>query len=625
MVQNSRTKQKLPELLPHFRGDHVDLTDPALFTEGSLSKSIKNTYVHYTSLKNSHLDYEMRSFLQDLAINKHVKANAFRQVLVLFEASFAAFMNEAHPDCTTIISIPHDELMSEYIGYCKANNLATTVNHTSLNRRNEHVRTTIRAPRLTMLDKYYSYVVSTYPDMVPESRDVLNVADRSDDFTIPSCPIQKISFEGIKQNWLRDVAKAFCNFRVRNKATNTIRGDIQFFNKFSDFIDGPCCHKEVDSLEAIDRSVSEDFIAYLRMKGLQQSTMNILLGKLKTVQNTCLLKGMPISGRPLVLSEDYGKRIAHDPDPFSPSELDQIRSHISSLPTEYYRIAIICIELGPRINDICSATILDENGHPSLREINGYTTFRFYMHKTRTWVTVSMESTSIAKAALSDAIDDSLKKYGSEAKYIFSASKNAPIKSRNVIRAINEMASKYDLKTDDGRPLRIKTHAFRRTVATNLIDQGADPNLVAASLGQSSTGNLKHYAKVHDSKMREVMQPIVKQNEELIKHMGDDQISDILDTPSDDEKGIPVPAGICAKPLASGLCDHANACLTCPMLVPSVRSLPVLERQLGDAKYQIVYAKLAGHTRLVQQLEELIANIEHIINVIGEKREEHVN
>lgn len=615
----------MPELLPQFRGDHIDLTDTAFFAAESLSKSIKNTYVHYTSLKNGYLDLEMRSFLQDLVINKHMKANALRQVLVLFEASFAAFMNGAHPDCATIISIPNNELLAEYTDYCKANNLATTACHTSLNRSNERVRTKTRAPRFTMLDKYYAYVISTYPDMVLESSDVLNVGDRSDGFTIPSCPIRKISFEGITQSWLRDVAKEFCNFRARNRSANTLRSDIQFFNKFSDFIDGPFCHKKVDSIETIDRRVSSDFMAYLRMQGLQQSTINILLGKFKTVQKICLLKGMPISGRPLVLPEDYGKQVVHDPDPFSPSELDQIRSHISSLSKEHCRIAIICIELGPRINDICSATILDENGNPCLREINGYATFRFYMHKTRKWVTVSMESTSIAKTALSDAINDSQKKYGPGAKYIFSASKSDPIKSRNFIRAINEMASKYDLRTDDGRPLRIKTHAFRRTVATNLIDQGADPNLVAASLGQSSTGDLKHYVKVHDSTMRKAMQPIVEQNEELIKHMGDDQISRILDTPSDDEKGILVPAGICVKPLASGLCDHANACLTCPMLIPSVRALPVLEKQLGDAKYQIVYAKLSGHTRLVQQLEELITNIEHVINAIEEKRDDHVN
>ena len=49
-----------------------------------------------------------------------------------------------------------------------------------------------------------------------------------------------------------------------------------------------------------------------------------------------------------------------------------------------------------------------------------------------------------------------------------------------------------------GKPLRVKTHTFRGTVATNYINIGIDPNVTRMMIGQASLRSLKFYVEASE-------------------------------------------------------------------------------------------------------------------------------
>ena len=124
------------------------------------------------------------------------------------------------------------------------------------------------------------------------------------------------------------------------------------------------------------------------------------------------------------------------------------------------------------------------------------------------------------------------------------------------------------LHDESGQPVTVTGHQFRHTLGTRLINSGVPQHVVQKLLGHASPHMTSHYAKIHDTTIREAFdryqaqrvnitgQPIgydpgsPAASAEWVKH----NLNRVRDS---------LPNGYCGRP-AQQDCPHPNACLTCP-------------------------------------------------------------
>ena len=77
-----------------------------------------------------------------------------------------------------------------------------------------------------------------------------------------------------------------------------------------------------------------------------------------------------------------------------------------------------------------------------------------------------------------------------------------------------------------------------------------------------------------------------------------------------------LPNGYCGLPMTQK-CQHANACLTCPMFITTADFLPQHRTQHQQTLQIITTAEARGQTRLAEMNQQVAANLEKIINALG--------
>ena len=312
---------------------------------------------------------------------------------------------------------------------------------------------------------------------------------------------------------------------------------------------------------------------------------------------------------PLFFNSDFDKVVHKDPIPFTKHELRQMNAHVSELPVQVGRMLFVLENCGMRMSDLCSSPILVEGQHCIKQLKEDEFLFTYYMPKSHRTNTIPVAP--IVAEVINSAIETSQSEHGSDCKYIFARTNKTCISQDTFVRHMNNMSKRNDLKTDDGKPLRIKGHTFRRTVATEYANMGISMDLIRMMLGQRSIGVLKHYVTIHSATMIDAMKNIIDEDDRMIRNMGNVDTAVVEEATT--EEMIPLPNGYCRKSVASGPCEHANACYTCRMHRASKEFLPVYEAQLREAEYNIEIAKINGYERFLQINETLAKNLRRII------------
>jgi hypothetical protein len=141
--------------------------------------------------------------------------------------------------------------------------------------------------------------------------------------------------------------------------------------------------------------------------------------------------------------------------------------------------------------------------------------------------------------------------------------------------------------------------------------------VVQKLLGHASPHMTAHYARVHDTTIREAFDTYQQQRvntagetigydpgaptagAEWVKH----NLSRIRDS---------LPNGYCGRPPQQA-CPHPNACLTCPDFQTTPQFLDIHRRQAATNLQLITRAEASGQTRLAASLRQVQANLEKII------------
>ena len=605
-----QTRPFLFEIEDFYNGAKLNLEDEVRFP--GKKKSLIQKTISFPEFGNPHIENEIRGTIQHFIRDIQRSVNGVPGYFTMMR-SIGEFLFNCHPDCESIVDFDLESILDEYKAYLSNRGVKTRTDRkfAQTTESMEWVVHEIDTDYITRFVQYYKYIYSiTYPDNRNEyDKDIWDIRNLGIPFdTSASRPRYTINYENIVQPWLRKNAKEYNYFRIQNKTMSAVIDDMKMLNLFSRFLEEK--HPEIKSLREMERSVAEDYIGYVHAQNFVTTTINRRISALRTflrIGNMLCLDDFPT--KPLFFNSDYEKVEHKLPKFFSDYELRQMNNHISDLPLQVGRIFFVAENCGQRISDLCESQICYD-GKPCLKK-NNDGSFIFTYKQPKVHRTNSIPVSELVGVIIEEAIQTSKEQFGPDCKYIFATSKTTPISTCTFNRQMNNMSKRNDLRTDAGKPLRIKGHTFRGTVATRYANCGISMDVIRMMLGQRKIGVLKHYVTIHSTTMVEAMRNIMEENDRMIRNIG--HIEDAFQEEMTEPSLIPLPNGACAKSVTSGICDHANACYDCRMFRASKCHLPLYEMQLQEARNNIEIAKLHGYTRILEQNQKLEKNLVRII------------
>lgn len=422
-------------------------------------------------------------------------------------------------------------------------------------------------------------------------------------------PCKTLDFRDIENKEVLNVVQDFCYFSIQRITFGTVYTYLKSIKFFIKWLNES--HSSIKHLNELNRDIMEEYFLYLRTQsGLSSNNLNTRILNLKNFfewGKLAVPETMPQAH--LILAQDYCFKTKKDSKYLEDEEMKNIISIIGKIKDPYGKIIYLLIFTGLRISEVLElsvdALITNRDGTYSLNTTQ-YKTNKEYIK--------SLDERP-AKIILHQ-IEKNIEKFGKEnVKYVFVNNKNKPFSLATINRNLKKVIIENDIKGRDGKPLRCTTHMFRATLATKLVSSGKDPELVAKLLGQSTLSALSHYATIDPKTAKEQLAPRLAKDQIMISNIGklESEQEEIPNT------AIPLCNGFCCKQIETGICKKANACLNCPMFIPSQQFMNSYELQLQETLATIEIAKSSGYTKLLENslttkksLEEIIAKLKKL-------------
>lgn len=160
---------------------------------------------------------------------------------------------------------------------------------------------------------------------------------------------------------------------------------------------------------------------------------------------------------------------------------------------------------------------------------------------------------------------------------------------------LSEFSKTIDLRDEQGHQVQVsKTHTFRHTRATNLLNAGVPLHVAMRYMGHKSPGMFFHYARtlatVAESEFLR-FKKVTADGREYQRDPKEMFEALALDTRTDRV----LPNGYCTLPPRQS-CDKGNACLTCTKFVTDASFTEELLRQRDETR-ELVQRRQEAHTR----------------------------
>ncbi|EKU97002.1 site-specific recombinase XerD [Leptolyngbya sp. PCC 7375] len=432
----------------------------------------------------------------------------------------------------------------------------------------------------------------------------------------PGNTLYKLNFTHISQPWLQAAAKTFIKLSLSTLSASTARCRLNSLSKFSKFLTAH--HPEITP-EQISRTTLIDYFAYLASSGLQTSTRTHLIVDLRTFLDLCSQnKWLPV-GTYLIRREDCPKPKTIIPRYIPDHVLQQLKTHLDDLAPPIMRMTLLLMECGMRISELIALTpdcLMQDNA--------GDWFLRYYQFKMKKEITipVSREIVRVIQEQKAYIVEH----VGEDYDYLFCTSfkgrrgfwpKPKPITGTTYADHLNRLAEKHMICDENGQLWHFRTHQFRHTVGTRMINNGVPQHIVQRYLGHESPEMTATYAHIHDQTMKEEISlfhgKVVNIAGQAV-HTNTPQANDPdLQWFKQTIQAQALPNGSCALPIISKGCPHANACLTCTHFRTTTAHLNDHKQQLEATKQLIQKAQANGWSRQVEMNQTVQANLEAII------------
>ena len=256
------------------------------------------------------------------------------------------------------------------------------------------------------------------------------------------------------------------------------------------------------------------------------------------------------------------------------------------------RLLMLQARLGRRINELC---MLDHDplsmlDHPSGDQDPGAFTARLRYQQTKIdgapdTILVDAEIVAIIRAQQGWAARHFAAggRPGRTPRYLFLASMmnrngDRPYSAGQFRKLLTELAARSGIRDGDGRVIDLqRTHAFRHTAATSLLNAGVPLHVVQRWLGHLTPAMTMTYAQtLAETAEAEFLRYRKLTSDGRETTLNPEDLYDMLQL--DQRTDRILPHGYCTLPPRQS-CDRGNACLTCDKFVTDASFLPELRQQ----------------------------------------------
>lgn len=445
----------------------------------------------------------------------------------------------------------------------------------------------------------YQYIESAKPLY---ERDVWNWKDVAPNETGAA----NLIFYVIEQPVMKESAKIFLKEKLLSCTVKTVYkylDDIKIFCRWLYEYDD-----SITSFKEVTRDILEEYFLFLRIEsGFSQNKINANILNLSVMFEYGIVAGdNRFPDDILFLADDYCFKTVHRANFYTNEEVAAIFSMVEYLPKIYGRILLVLHHTGMRISEVLRLHI------DCLKFKDNAPYLSVYMYKTERYNNIPVDD--YVYQIISREISRTQKQFP-DAEYVFVNSKGNAFTYSTFIKTIKTCIVEHNILGRDEKLLDFRTHRFRATKATYLINSGHDPRNAANMLGQSCLSSLSYYAVATDQSLSKHMQEYLKKESILINSIG--QVDE--NTIEDYENAHPLCNGWCCKPIELGICDKINACLTCSLFKPSMEHLTTYRLQLSEVESSLAVASENGFTRMAEQCEKEKTALENIIQGLEER------
>ena len=294
-------------------------------------------------------------------------------------------------------------------------------------------------------------------------------------------------------------------------------------------------------------------------------------------------------------------------------ESDEAIAKIPHLTTRH--LIVVMIETGLRGGDACTLPF-----NPVLTDSSGWPCLRFEAVKVRAEQLIPLSAK--AAAAIAAQQDHVRERWPAGSPWLFPGTASnqdgsKPYSHSAFSQQLRRWQRAIGLRDEAGQPVTVTGHQFRHTLGTRLINSGVPQHVVQKLLGHASPHMTSHYAKVHDTTIREAFDRYQAQRINITgQRIGYDP-----DAPTASAEWVKhnlnrvrdsLPNGYCARP-AQQDCPHPNACLTCPDFQTTPVFLQIHRRQAATNRRLIAQADANSQQRLAENLRRVQASLDQII------------
>ncbi len=436
-------------------------------------------------------------------------------------------------------------------------------------------------------------------------------------------PEATFSFEGIPQNWLRELAKRYARWQLATglsvaTAGSGVRAVTRFAAWLAALPDPPA------GLAGVTRPRLERYLAVLQaeMGGQVRHAHYVggLSGFLKTVRRHGWDGTLPATAA--IYPEDFPPRGARLPRGLAAHVMTQVEqpANLARQDNPAYRlITLILIRCGLRISSALGltfdCTVTDADGAPYLL---------YYNTKMKREALVPVDDEILA--LVGEQKQRVLQRFPAGAPLLFPRQNGnlnglRPIASRTYRGALYRWLEDCDIRDEHGQPVHLTPHQWRHTLGTILINRDVPQHVVQKILDHDSPLMTAHYARLSDKTVREHWERARKVNAEgqPVRISPDGPLGDAAWAKQQLARATQaLPSGYCQLPLVK-TCPHANSCLTCPMFVTTAEFLPQHHAQRQATLQIISAAEAAGHARVAEMNRQVASNLDKIIATLEDE------
>jgi integrase len=423
-----------------------------------------------------------------------------------------------------------------------------------------------------------------------------------------------ITFERIKQDWLKLLAKLYILLRSRRKFSAAyLKQDVGYLTRFSQFISS----KSIFNPERIDNQMFEEYDYYLRSlknkktkKLLSERSISLHYMTLINFFNLCRQEGW-LDVNTYWFKGRYTKSKPNNDDiEYIPEEVwQQLDEHLHYLPEPIQRMILIIRGTGLRIGELLNLPL------DCLRKRGKQWRIRFLTEKylvedelpiCEELVIVIQEQQEYIKHHFGNSYDILFNSNNGSLHY-----KPAPriMKSDGFNRWLNKLAQKYNICTKEGEIWKFKSHQFRKTVATVMTNAGIRGLIIQKYLRHRSPDMQDYYKHLYQKVLNDEYQELIKETKYVdstgkivATHKPNNPITELMRRKM---YQVTTQYGECHRPVLKLPCQTVNACWRCEHWLTSSDDLDALKDDLKRVEEELEIAEKLG---MVRQQKGLISD-----------------